>query len=54
LRWLLRARRPWETAWNPSQPEEADVLRILFRIVTVVSAVKLIAGLIGRRRYGGR
>jgi hypothetical protein len=37
-----------------SPTEEADVLRILFRIVTIVSAVKLITSFIGRRRQGGR
>jgi hypothetical protein len=32
----------------------ADLLRILFRIVTVVSIVKFIANLVARRRDGGR
>jgi hypothetical protein len=30
------------------------VFRVLFRIVTIVSAVKLIANFISRRRGGGR
>jgi hypothetical protein len=33
---------------------EADLLRILFRIVTIVSIVKFVANLLGRRRGGDR
>jgi hypothetical protein len=41
--------------FSPPKPVEGnDVFRILLRIVTVVSIMKLVAKMIGRRRDGGR
>ena len=50
---LVQGRSPGETRKRCCRTEEADVLRILFRIVTIVSFVKLISSFINRRRGGG-